>query len=199
MVDENYLRESILDPGAKVVAGYKPVMPTFQGIISEEQLAALVAYVKSLTPGGGSTGELGGTNRHARKVGQVMQLEQERDGCNSYGNRSNAGTTDELPERGAWREVVAAHDRSQTHSPALYAFVTFFFFNRGHLRAANPAGTADPGGRPGPGRYLQPPLQRPRHRDGVLLSDPVVPAILGNFLVPIMVGAKDWPSPASTC
>ncbi len=53
MVDENYLRESILDPGAKVVAGFKPVMPTFQGIISEEQLAALVAYVKSLTPSAG--------------------------------------------------------------------------------------------------------------------------------------------------
>jgi cytochrome c oxidase subunit 2 len=56
MVDENYLRESILDPGAKVAAGYKPVMPTFQGIISEEQLAALVAYVKSLTPAAGAPG-----------------------------------------------------------------------------------------------------------------------------------------------
>jgi cytochrome c oxidase subunit 2 len=45
--DENYLRESILDPGAKVVKGFKPVMPTFQGLVSEEQLNALVAYVKS--------------------------------------------------------------------------------------------------------------------------------------------------------
>ncbi|HTT22388.1 MAG TPA: cytochrome c oxidase subunit II [Candidatus Sulfotelmatobacter sp.] len=48
--DENYIRESILDPGAKVVRGFKPVMPTFQGLVSEEQLNALVAYVKSLTP-----------------------------------------------------------------------------------------------------------------------------------------------------
>ena len=47
--DENYIRESILDPGAKIVSGYKPVMPTFQGLISEEQLNALVAYVKSLS------------------------------------------------------------------------------------------------------------------------------------------------------
>jgi cytochrome c oxidase subunit 2 len=47
--DENYIRESILDPGAKVVKGFKPVMPTFQGLVSEEQLNALVAYVKSLT------------------------------------------------------------------------------------------------------------------------------------------------------
>jgi cytochrome c oxidase subunit 2 len=47
--DENYIRESILDPGAKVVNGFKPVMPTFQGLVSEEQLNALVAYVKSLS------------------------------------------------------------------------------------------------------------------------------------------------------
>jgi cytochrome c oxidase subunit II len=51
--DENYVRESILDPGAKIVSGFKPVMPTFQGLVSEEQLNALVAYVKSLSPAGG--------------------------------------------------------------------------------------------------------------------------------------------------
>ncbi|MFY9560799.1 MAG: cytochrome c oxidase subunit II [Terriglobales bacterium] len=46
--DENYVRESILEPGAKIVQGFKPVMPTFQGQVSDEQLNALVAYVKSL-------------------------------------------------------------------------------------------------------------------------------------------------------
>jgi len=50
--DENYVRESILDPGAKIVKGFKPVMPTFQGLVSEEQLNALVAYVKSLSQPG---------------------------------------------------------------------------------------------------------------------------------------------------
>jgi len=55
--DENYVRESILDPGAKVVNGFKPVMPTFQGIVSEEQLNALVAYVKSLSPAGQTGGQ----------------------------------------------------------------------------------------------------------------------------------------------
>ncbi len=47
-VDENYIRESILSPGAKIVSGFKPIMPTFQGIVSEDQLNALVAYIKSL-------------------------------------------------------------------------------------------------------------------------------------------------------
>jgi len=46
--DDDYLRESILNPTAKIVSGFRPVMPTFQGIVSEEQLNALVAYVKSL-------------------------------------------------------------------------------------------------------------------------------------------------------
>jgi cytochrome c oxidase subunit 2 len=52
--DENYIRESILDPGAKIVNGFKPVMPTFQGLVSDEQLNALVAYIKSLTPAPGT-------------------------------------------------------------------------------------------------------------------------------------------------
>jgi cytochrome c oxidase subunit 2 len=46
--DENYIRESILNPGAKIVSGFKPIMPTFQGQVSEESLMALVAYIKSL-------------------------------------------------------------------------------------------------------------------------------------------------------
>lgn len=49
VADEGYIRESILTPRAKVVAGYQPIMPTFQGQISEEQLLQLVAYVRSLS------------------------------------------------------------------------------------------------------------------------------------------------------
>ena len=47
-VDEAYVRESILRPSAKITAGYQPIMPTFQGLISEEQLLELIEYVKSL-------------------------------------------------------------------------------------------------------------------------------------------------------
>jgi cytochrome c oxidase subunit II len=69
--DENYIRESILDPGAKVVKGFKPVMPTFQGLVSEEQLNALVAYVKSLTPPGAP----GGSNRAMSAPAQGNQVQ----------------------------------------------------------------------------------------------------------------------------
>jgi cytochrome c oxidase subunit 2 len=47
-VDEAYLRESILSPQAKIVDGYQPLMPTFQGLVSEENVMALVEYIKSL-------------------------------------------------------------------------------------------------------------------------------------------------------
>lgn len=48
LADENYIRESILDPGAKIVKGYENIMPSFQGQVSEEDLLALIAYIKSL-------------------------------------------------------------------------------------------------------------------------------------------------------
>src|SRR4030081_3242384 len=47
-VDEAYVRESILNPAAKVTAGFQPIMPTFQGLVTEEQLLELVEYIKSL-------------------------------------------------------------------------------------------------------------------------------------------------------
>jgi cytochrome c oxidase subunit 2 len=48
VVDESYFRESILNPRAKIVAGYQPLMPTFQGQVSEEQILQLLSYIKSL-------------------------------------------------------------------------------------------------------------------------------------------------------
>lgn len=48
VVDENYIRESILNPQAKVVAGYEPVMPTFQGLLREIEIKGVIAYIKEL-------------------------------------------------------------------------------------------------------------------------------------------------------
>jgi cytochrome c oxidase subunit 2 len=68
IADENYVRESILNPTAKIVNGFKPVMPTFQGLVSDEQLNALVAYVKSL--GQAPAGTAGAQNQPAAPAGQ---------------------------------------------------------------------------------------------------------------------------------
>ena len=48
IADEAYIRESILNPGAKITAGFQPIMPAFQGLVTEEQLLELIEYVKSL-------------------------------------------------------------------------------------------------------------------------------------------------------
>ncbi len=48
VVDEAYLRESILTPSVKITAGFQPTMPTFQGLVNEEGLLELIEYVKSL-------------------------------------------------------------------------------------------------------------------------------------------------------
>ena len=50
LVDDNYVRESILNPTAKVAAGFAPIMPVFQGQVNEEDLLRLLAYIKSLAP-----------------------------------------------------------------------------------------------------------------------------------------------------
>jgi cytochrome c oxidase subunit 2 len=46
--DEAYIRESILNPSAKIVAGYQNIMPSFQGMVTEEDLLQLIEYIKSL-------------------------------------------------------------------------------------------------------------------------------------------------------
>jgi cytochrome c oxidase subunit 2 len=51
VADETYIRESILKPQAKVVRGWKPIMPTFQGQVTEEDLIKVIAYIKSLKRG----------------------------------------------------------------------------------------------------------------------------------------------------
>ena len=50
IADDRYIRDSILLPSSQVVAGYAPVMPSFAGVIGEEDLIRLLAYIKSLSP-----------------------------------------------------------------------------------------------------------------------------------------------------
>ncbi len=55
--DDNYIRESILVPGAKIVKGFPNVMPTFKGIIKDDEITAVIAYLKTLSTTGPDTGE----------------------------------------------------------------------------------------------------------------------------------------------
>ena len=46
--DETYVRESIVNPQAKIVAGYQPIMPAFKGLVSEDGILQILAYLKTL-------------------------------------------------------------------------------------------------------------------------------------------------------
>ncbi|HEV2169433.1 MAG TPA: c-type cytochrome, partial [Candidatus Binatus sp.] len=55
VADESYIRESILNPAAKITEGYQPIMPTFQGLLREHEIQGLIAFIKTLgnDPNGG--------------------------------------------------------------------------------------------------------------------------------------------------
>jgi cytochrome c oxidase subunit 2 len=62
IADENYIRESIVNPQAKLVSGFQPLMPTFRGLVSEEGLLQLIAYIKSRQPAQPTAAGVTGTN-----------------------------------------------------------------------------------------------------------------------------------------
>jgi cytochrome c oxidase subunit 2 len=74
--DADYIRESILNPTAKVVAGFPPIMPTFQGQVTEDQLLALTEYIKSLPPGKSAPG----VGAPAQPAAPTMQMEPRPEG-----------------------------------------------------------------------------------------------------------------------
>ncbi len=88
-VDENYLHESIMDPGAKLVKGYNDIMPKNYGAdLSEDQIQALIAYIKSLSgvmeEGGGETSGAGGeTPGSAMELPADARAVYEANGCNA--------------------------------------------------------------------------------------------------------------------
>lgn len=66
VADEGYIRESIVNPNAKIVEGYQPIMPTFQGLIDEEGILQLTAYIKTLgKPASGTSTEVLAPNNRA--------------------------------------------------------------------------------------------------------------------------------------
>ncbi len=53
VADEDYIRQSILEPMATIVAGFEPVMPTYAGKLKDQEISAIIAYLKTLSDMGG--------------------------------------------------------------------------------------------------------------------------------------------------
>ena len=71
VANDEYIRNSILNPGSQVVQGFQPIMPTFKGQVTEEQLLGLVAYIKSLS--GVTTATTGAASNSAANTGSNSQ------------------------------------------------------------------------------------------------------------------------------
>jgi len=76
VADAAYVRESILNPSAKVVDGYQNIMPTFQGIVSEEGVEQLIEYVKSIGPTGPASPSAGATAKSGTAAVKQTAIQQ---------------------------------------------------------------------------------------------------------------------------
>jgi cytochrome c oxidase subunit 2 len=95
IADEAYIRESIVNPSAKVVMGFQPIMPAYQGQVNEEQLLQLIAYIRSLgapaqQQGGGATTTNGQTGGATTTTGIVPDA-QRSNPLNSTSPRPTGG------------------------------------------------------------------------------------------------------------
>ena len=151
-----YIRDSILLPKAQVVAGYEPVMPTFQGQISEDELLKIIAYIKSL-----------GKNERARAMSAVSDgIEPARTNYLNagYGVKSWLLTTDH--KRIAMLYMVS---------------ITLFFFVGGAAATLMRLELMTPPGRRRPARDVQQAVHAARRDHGLLLPDPVDPGGAGQL------------------
>ena len=189
VADEAYVRESIVNPAAKVVAGYQPVMPTYQGQVSEEQLIALIAYIQSLqVPARGRARRR--TARAPRNEAEPKPMSTERPA---------------LPKEhylsGGWDLKSWLLTTDHKRIGILYLVSITADVRAGQLlRGPRPLEPAGPRRQPHVRRRLQQDLHRPRRDHGLLLPDPVDPGHPRELPHPADDrGARTWPSRSSTC
>ena len=103
--DDQYIRNSILNPASQIVEGYQPIMPTFKGQVTEEQLNGLVAYMKSLS---GVTGAIDG-----RRDTAAPQLTRQAN------SPVPTGKYDDAAESGSRQTAHRAVIRMRRHTTAI--------------------------------------------------------------------------------
>lgn len=88
-VNDEYIRNSILNPSSQIVEGFQPIMPTFKGQVTEEQLVSLVAYIKALSGITGTaspSGDAGAT----QPANSTTVPRADRGNSNTQGSNPNA-------------------------------------------------------------------------------------------------------------
>ncbi len=199
LVNEAYLRDAILNPSQHVTSGYAPIMPTYQGQISEDGLIDLVEYLKTLhdqlpcaadadhiaiRPGGAS-GVRGGETMSATST-TILNLPDQ--------------ATAEVPKKNF---ITAEHGLlswlltgDHKRIAMLYLIsITFFFFIGGAFAGLIRLELLTPQ----PDLVASDTYNKLFTMHGIIMIFlflvPSVPATLGNFLIPIMLGARDLAFP----
>lgn len=108
MADEDYMRESILDAGAKRVAGYLPLMPSYRDQLSTHQVAQLVAYLQSLE---GDSGDGAGPAPDAAAVAVDPVCEMEVRVVHDTPQAAYAGETYYFCNQGCREKFVQVRER----------------------------------------------------------------------------------------
>ena len=169
LADEAYVRESILNPNAKIVKGYnRDIMPVFQGQIGEDGLLQLIAYIKSLSPP---------TPRSAKAAPPAPSKEFQMSTTLPFAQtetRPNYLNVDY-----GWKSWLFTTDHKRI--ALLYLFsITAFFFVGGAFAVGMRVEPADAGGSLR-SRHLQQAVHHARDHHGVLLSGSVDPRNAGQF------------------
>ena len=175
-----------MNPQAKVVAGFQPIMPTFQGLVTEEQLLQLIAYVRSLSQ-----------QRRAARRAAAADASVDRNQTDEVSPSEAAELrAAELPQRRPRPRVLAVDERPQAHRAAVPGLdhrcsspSAGFFAMLVRLELLTPAGDL----------LTSETYNKMFTMHGVVMVFffliPSIPAVLGNFLIPIMIGAKDLAFP----
>ena len=227
--DDAFLRETILNPSTRVTAGYAPIMPTYQGQVSEEGLIDLVEYIKNLN-----------SNYRVQQTLTASQLSSGQAGASSSGSGSPAMNyrSQQTLGRSRWARkggqsgtqcardgkpmstIVTLPDQQTAQLPKLsylnseYGLkswlltgdhkriamlylisITFFFFIGGAFAGLIRLELLTPL----PDLVASDTYNKLFTMHGVIMIFlflvPSVPATVGNFVIPIMVGAKDLAFP----
>ena len=115
LADDEYIRNSILNPTGQIVEGYQPIMPTFKGQVTEEQLVSLVAYIKSLGSNGGgatnvTTGSSNATTGNTSSAGTMNNASRSTDTIAPRADRGESNTQGSNPN--------APQNQPETTGPA---------------------------------------------------------------------------------
>ncbi len=113
VADDEYIRNSILNPTGQIVEGYQPIMPTFKGQVTEEQLVSLVAYIKSLGTGAGANAAFGGSSAASGNTSGGSVMNNGSNSTNTIAPRADRGASNTQGSN-----PNAPRNQSETTSPA---------------------------------------------------------------------------------